>query len=1144
MQMPAVSATQIAFCYGGDIWIAPKTGGEAMRLSSSRGPESFPHFSPDGRHLAFTGNYEGNEDIYVMPVSGGDPHRVTHHGGAERVLGWYPDGKSILFQSKMTSFTDRVGQFFKVPAEGGLPEQLPVPYGEFGAISPDGTKLAFTPTSTEFATWKRYRGGLAPDIWVYDMVAGTSENVTSNPASDSMPMWHGDTLYFLSDRDEYERRNLWAYDVRSKTTREVTHFTDCDVHFPAIGPDDIVFEARGRLYLMDLATEKSHEVQISVLTDRVTLRPHVENVAGQIRDSAISPTGQRVVFEARGDIFSVPANDGIVRNLTQSSGVAERYPAWSPDGRWIAYFSDRTGEYELTIRPSNGKGEEQTLTSLGAGWRYSPQWSPDSKKIAFIDAAMKLHLYDFDSKKTQVIDHELWRYHGDLDHFRVSWSNDSRWMAFSHDLENRQDAIVLYDTKEGKRHQVTSGYYDDDLPVFDPDGRYLYYRSKRNFDPIYSEFDNTWVYANGEVLVAVPLREEIISPLAPRNDEEPMRMPVDEPKQTDKPADQPADKPSDKDGGQPAKKDEDPGKKVAFEEEKKATPSPGFAAPKADPPEKTAKSGSGSQDGHSLQIDLENFEGRAVVLPVNGGRFDDLLALSGKLLFVRLPRVGSASGAHPLCFYEIDKRDDGVILDDVSSVELSANHRKLLVNRGRSWAVINPVENQRFDHILATGQMETTIDPTAEWKQIFNDAWRIERDLFYDPHMHGVDWPQMRERYGVLLNDCVTRSDVNYVIGEMIGELNCSHVYRGGGDFYDGPHRGVGYLGCDFTLEQGAYRIHRILDVAPWDYANRSPLRQPGVRVKEGDWLLAVNGHPLDLNEDPWASFDGLADTTVQLTVNSSPKMEGAREILVRTIGDESRMRQLAWVEANRKMVERLSGGKAGYLYVRNTQVDGQSDLYRQFRAQFNKPALIIDERWNSGGQIPDRFVELLGRHVTNYWGVRDGHDWQTPSVAHTGPMAMLVNGWSGSGGDCLPWLFRKAGLGPVIGQRTWGGLIGMTGAPQLIDGGHVTVPTFGIYDTNGSWVIEGNGVEPDIAVVDDPAKMVKGGDPQLERAIAEVMKSLETAAPSLPKRPDYPNRAGMTVSAPAAPATPMPAAAEPEKVKVAEAPDHSVQSD
>ncbi|RYD75965.1 MAG: peptidase S41, partial [Verrucomicrobiaceae bacterium] len=509
-------------------------------------------------------------------------------------------------------------------------------------------------------------------------------------------------------------------------------------------------------------------------------------------------------------------------------------------------------------------------------------------------------------------------------------------------------------------------------------------------------------------------------------------------------------------------------------------------------------------------IDLEGFEGRGVVLPVGIGRYNNLIALSGKLVYTWEPRIGSNSFAYPLCIYDLEKRDDEFVLDDVSGVELSADRRSLLVARGRSWGIINAAPNQRFDRPLAIGQLEMTVDPSSEWKQIFNDAWRIERDFFYDPQMHGVNWTTVRETYGKLLTDCVTRWDVNYVLGELLSELSASHAYRGGGDFEEGIGRSVGYLGCDFSLDQGAYRIKRILQVAPWDTGNRSPLQQPGLKVKEGDWILAVNGRSLDVSEDPWAAFQGLGDRTVSLTVNDKPTMEGAREVLVRTVSDESRMRHAAWVESNRLKVEKASGGKIGYVYVRNTAVDGQSELYRQFRAQFMKQSVIIDERWNSGGQIPDRFIELLGRRVTNFWGVRDGRDWQTPAVAHAGPKAMLVNGWSGSGGDCLPWMFRKANLGPVIGQRTWGGLIGMTGAPLLIDGGHVTVPTFSIYDTNGEWIIEGQGVSPDITVNDDPAELAKGNDPQLDRAISEMLEALKKNPPVPPKRPAYPNRSGL----------------------------------
>ena len=1099
MQMPAVSKTQIAFVYAGDIWIAPKTGGAAVRLSTPRGAESFPRFSPDGTRLAFSGNYDGNADVYVMPAAGGEPRRITHHGSNDRLLGWFPDGQSLLFASHMASFTDRASQIFKVSAGGGLPEKLPVPYGEFGAISPDGKLLAYTPISTDFATWKRYRGGMAPDVWLFDLEKKTAENITQNHANDSQPMWHGKTLYYLSDRNGRSRANLWAYDTETKQTRQVTKFTDADVHFPSMGPEEIVFESHGHLHLIDLASEKVSEVEIAVVTDRATLRPRTINVTNFTRDTSLSPTGKRALFEARGEIFSVPAEHGIVRNLTESSGVAERYPAWSPDGKWIAYFSDRTGEYELTLRPADGKGGEQVQTQLGAGWRYSPQWSPDAKKIVFIDNAMRVHLHDVATKQTAEIDKAQSFYHGELERFRVMWSADSRWIAYARDLENDQTAIVLYDTQEKKRQQVTSGFFDDDLPVFDPDGKYLYYRSRRIFEPLYSATDNTWIYTNGESLVAVPLRKDVASPLAPRDDEEPVKKDKpDAEKKDDKPAEEKKEEPkkeepkkSQEKKGEVAITEQKAGGDVAKDEEKK----PADKAVK--PEEKMPK---------PVLIDLDGFEARGVVLPVGGGHFDNLLAAAGKVIFRWPPRAGSRGGVSPLSYWDLEKREEKQILDDCGGAELSADGKKLLLKKGSTWGIVNVADAQKLDKPLATGSFDLTIDPAAEWRQIFNDAWRIERDFFYDPGMHGLDWKAMRELYGKMLGDAVTRWDLNYVLGEMLGELNVSHAYRGGGDVEEAWVRGVGYLGCDFALDQGAYRIARILEAAPWD-ASRSPLRQPGVKVAEGDWVLAVNGRALDVKVDPWAAFQGLADRAVVLTVNSKPTREGARDVLVQTLGSETMLRHQAWVEANRKRVDAASGGQIGYVYVRNTGTDGQSNLYQQFRAQFAKPGLIIDERWNAGGQIPDRFIELLGRRVTNYWGVRDGRDWQTPHVAHNGPKAMLANGWSGSGGDCFPWLFQKNGLGPVIGQRTWGGLIGMTGAPLLVDGGHVTVPTFSIYDTKGEWVIEGHGVEPDIAVADDPAELAKGVDPQLERAIEEVKKSLQTNPPQVPKKPAYPNR-------------------------------------
>jgi tricorn protease len=1097
MRQPTVSATQIAFVYAGDIWVVDKAGGVAVRLSSPKGEESFPRFSPDGSLLAFTGDYDGNEDMYVMPADGGLPQRLTHHGAQDRVLNWYPDGKSILYATSMTSPKNRFNEIYRVSAQGGLPRKLPIPYGEFGAISPDGKTLAYVPISVDFRTWKRYRGGMNPDIWLFDLEKLTARNLTRSPAADSVPMWRDDsTLYFLSDRDENKRFNLWACDLKRDKVRQVTFFKEFDVHFPSIGPSDIVFENAGRLYLLDLQNEKSHEVEIRVVTDRATLKPRYENVSRSIQDATISPTGKRALFSARGEIFSAPAEHGVVRNLTHSSGVAERYPAWSPDGKWIAYFSDRTGEYELTVRQAestSGTNEvrEQSLTKLGPGFRYTPQWSPDSKKIAFIDKAMRINLFDFEGKTNQVIARQLWMYHGELQRFAVGWSPDSRWIAWAQDQDNRYSAIALYDCKSNQLHQVTSGHYNDELPVFDPDGKYLFFRTGRTFAPSYSATDETWIYANCDVLAAVPLRKDVLSPLAPRNDEEGEK---------------------DKDKKDDSKKDEP---KKAAEEKKSDDKKPADKAKTADKKKDEAKDADKEKKDEKkpkpVEIDLASFEQRVVVLPPKAGRFDTLAAVSGKLLFHRLPRTGSADEKKPVVFYDLEKREEKNIIDDAEGFELSANREKLLLVKGSDYAIIEPKEGQKMDKKINTGDFEAQIDPVAEWRQIFNDAWRLERDYFYDPGMHGVNWEEMRRRYGKLLEDAVTRWDVSFVIGELISELNSSHTYRSGGDVERGLSRGVGYLGCDFTLENGAYRIKHIVRAAEWDAEVRSPLLQPGLtNVHEGDYLLAVNGETVDAKEDPWAAFQGLADKPVFLTVNDKPVMAGSREVLVRTLGSEERLRNLAWIEANRERVEQLSGGQLGYLYVPDTGINGQNELVRMWRAQVTKPGLVIDERFNSGGQIPDRFIEMLDRPLRNYWAVRDGKDWTSPFISNFGPKAMLINGWSGSGGDCFPYYFKQSGLGPLIGMRTWGGLIGITGSPPLVDGGGVTVPSFAIYSTNGQWIIEGHGVDPDIEVVDDPGLMARGGDPQLERAVAELMRQLKKHPPHEVKRPPYPRKPGV----------------------------------
>ncbi|MEW6156126.1 MAG: PDZ domain-containing protein [Verrucomicrobiota bacterium] len=1079
---PDVSATQITFVYAGDIWVAPKSGGTAERLSSPRGEELFPRFSPDGTHIAFSGNYDGNTDIYVVPASGGLPRRVTHHGATDRVLDWYPGGKEILYATMMTSQKDRFNQLYRVSSDGGLPVQLPVPYGEFGAISPDGKTLAYIPISVDFRTWKRYRGGMNPDIWLFNLETFASKNITHDDANDAQPMWHGEKLYFLSDRDKHKRANIWSYDTKKEKFQQVTFFEEFDIHFPSIGPNDIVFENGGRLYLLDLSNEQYREVMIRVVTDRATLKPRLETVTSLLRSPEISPSGKRALFEARGDIFTVPAEHGVIRNLTHSPGVAERYPVWSPDGKQVAYFSDRSGEYELTLRAADGSGQETVLTTLGAGFRYKPSWSPDSKKIAFIDKAMKIFLHDIESKKTTEIDQQMWLYHGGLNAFTIHWSADSRWFAYAKDLINRQTAIALYDTREQKRHQVTSGFYGDEKPVFDPEGKYLYFLSNRHFEPVYSDLDNTWIYPNSTKIVAVSLRKDVPSPLAPRNDEE--GKDDDEEKKSEKDEkDKDAEKKEDKNGEEKkTDADEEGDAKSGSDKEKKPKP---------------------------VEIDIEDFERRLVELPPKPGNYAELFVVKGKVVYRRLPRTGSADEKNPVLFYDLKKREEKTIMEDADDLFLAAKGEKMLVRSKNDYAIIEIKENQKMEKKLALSGLEAMVDPVAEWRQIFTDTWRLQRDFFYDPGMHGVDWPLMRQRYSALLEDAVTRWDVNYVLGELISELNASHTYRGGGAVESSPERGVGYLGVDFALENGAYRIKKIIDGAAWDNEVRSPLKEPGINVKEGDYLLAVNGVPVDPALDPWAAFQGLAEKTVLLSIHDKPELDGAREVLVKTLASEARLRHLAWIESNRKRVEEASQGRVGYIYVPDTGRNGQNELVRQFRGQVEKQGLIIDERFNSGGQIPDRFVELMNRPLHNYWIVRDGQDWAWPPVAHHGPKAMLINGWSGSGGDAFPYYFQRAGLGPLIGTRTWGGLIGITGAPPLIDGGNVTVPTFGIYDLKKGWIIEGYGVDPDIAVVDDPGLMAKGSDPQLERAIQEVLKQLKQKPPPEIKKPSYPKRGG-----------------------------------
>lgn len=1061
---PDVSQSQIVFTYANDIWIVPKEGGTAIRLSSPAGVESFPKFSPDGKTIAFSGNYDGNTDVYAMPASGGVPQRLTQHGLPDRLIDWTPDGKRILFASGRESGRERFNQLFTMAATGGAAEKLPLAYGEFASYSPDGNQMALTFRTQVFRTWKRYRGGWNADIHLFNFKDLSSENISAtSDAADELPMWHGNAVYFLSDRGTEVRMNLWRYDITKKTFQQLTNYKEYDVHFPSMGPQDIVFEAGGKLYLFNIASQKTTEVKVNMVTDKASLKPSAETAEKYIQHLSISPDGNRVLVEARGDIFSVPAENGFVKNMTRSSGNAERYPAWSPDGSSIAYWSDQSGEYELWVTDPAKENSAKKISSFGPGFRYNLYWSPDSKKIAFIDKAMMIKIYDLATGQTADVDKGMRMMHGPLEGFSCNWSPDSRWLTYSRDLENYHSAVFIYDAQNKKTTQVTSGYYNCFSPAFDPEGKYLYLLTRQNFQPVYSSIDNTFVYPNSAQPAVISLKSSTPALLGPRND----KVEIKKTEETT--------------NADTAKKKET----AAVPAEKK---------PKAAP----------------VDIELDGFESRLSLLPVKPGNYNNVQAVKGKILYQSFPNTGSPSGSkNALKYFDIEKREEKTILEEADRYWLSADGKKILLQRQNTWAIIRPEENQKFEKPLRITEMNMIVDPQQEWKQLFMDAWRIERDYFYDKGMHGVDWKLVKERYLKMLDGAMSREEVNFVIGEMIAELNASHTYRSGGDEEQPLDKPVGYLGVDWAAEGDFYKIKKIIRPAAWDAEVRSPLDMTGAEIKEGYYILAVNGVPLTTAQEPFAAFHGLANKAVEITYNTKASWDGAKTTIVQTMTEETRLRHLAWIESNRKRVEEASNGDVGYIYVPSTGVDGQNELMRQFNAQWDKKALVIDERFNSGGQIPDRFIEVLNRNPLAFWAIRDGETWPWPPFAHFGPKVMLMNGWSGSGGDAFPDYFRKKGLGPLIGTRTWGGLIGISGTPPLIDGGNITAPSFRMYNPDGSWFKEGHGVDPDIDVPEDLTAMAKGKDPQIERAIVEVKELLKKKGFERPKAPPVESRKG-----------------------------------
>ncbi|MDX2198670.1 MAG: PDZ domain-containing protein [Phycisphaerae bacterium] len=1088
LRCPDVSATHIVFGYANDLWLAPRAGGTAVPLASPAGIEQFPRFSPDGTQIAYMANYDGNSDLYVTPTDGGVPTRVTQHPGGETLCDWTPDGKSLLFYGNGLADMPRQTVLMTVSTSGGIPEKLPVPYGATGSISAEGW-LAYTPHTIDNRTWKRYRGGMQTDIWLFHLKDHKSQKITDWEGLDSQPMWHGKTVYYLSDAGPEHRLNIWSFDTTNGQRKQVTTYKDFDAKWPAIGPGadgkgEIVLQNGPDLHLVDLASGATTKVNISIPGDRPLIRPQRVDASKNIEGWDLSATGKRAVMAARGDIWTVPAKNGTPRNHTATAGTNERDPAWSPDGKSLAYFSDATGEYELYVRPADNATEARQLTKGSKTFYRMRGWSPDSKHICYADKSGRLLICTVADGKIADVDRDP-----AAGTPGMSWSSDSRWLAYTREVDSQHSALFIYDTTTGKKQQITGGMFSDDNPCFDRKGEFLYLTSSRKWsEPQYEDLGTTFAYHDTQVLLAAPLRKDVKLPWAPKSDEEGDDKKDEDKKDEDKKAD-------DK---KPEEKKDDAKADEKKDDKKDEKPKP-------------------------VEIELDGFEQRIVRVPnVEHGRFAGVMVNdAGHLMYSVIESGGGGDDEDDrggnITIKILDPADEKLksknVIAGISGGSLSGDGKKLLVRSGEKFGVIDTKADQKIEDTLPIGDMQQMIDPRQEWAEVLREAWRLQRDFFYDAQMHHVDWDGVYKQYAALLPDCYSREDVTFLIQEMISELNVGHAYYRTPPSENGPRVGVGLLGCDFAWENNAYRVKRIYKGAAWDVDARNPLLANGVDVKEGDYLHAINGVALSATLTPYAAAAGLAGKTASLAVGPNPTCDDkARTVVVKMLDNEIDLRFRNWIESKRAYVDAKSNGQVGYIYVPNTGVDGQNELFRQFYQQRTKAALIIDERWNGGGQIPTRFIELLNRPVTNFWARRDGRDWTWPPDSHQGPQCMLINGLAGSGGDMFPWLFRHNKLGKLIGTRTWGGLVGISGNPNLIDGTNMTVPTFGFYETDGTWGVEGHGVDPDIEVIDDPALMWDGGDPQLDTAIKLMNDEIRQNGYAPPKRPESPDRKGMGI--------------------------------
>jgi len=1047
LRFPAIHGDQVVFTYAGDLYTVNSKGGVARRLTSHSGFEMFPKFSPDGKSIAFTGQYDGNTEIYKIPSSGGEPKRLTWTSTLSRdevsdrmgpnniTLGWTPDGKDVLFRSRMTTFNDFLGQLYTVNANGGLHEELPLPRGGFASYSPDGSKIVYNRIFREFRTWKRYRGGMCDDIWTYDFKTKKTEQLVDTLDQEIEPMWFKDRIYFLSDRDPSKRMNLYVLNLATKAVKQVTNFADFDVKFPSLGDKAIAFEQAGFIWKLDLGTDKYEKIPIELNEDFATSRTALLSVADKVASGTPSPDGKRVCLSARGELFTIPSGPGITRNFTNTPGAHDRDPHWSPDGKNIAFISDISGEDEIMLVASDAKSAPTALTSKGDVYKYSLYWSPDSKKILWTDRKFRVRYIDVATKQIiEVVQSKHWEINDAV------WSPDSKWVSWSETSDTGMDKIRIYNLVTKVVTDVTDGWHESNSPAFSGDGKFLFFVSNRDLNPIYSSTEWNHAYRDMARIYAVALAKDTPSPFKPK---------------TDEPENKPATDAKDKDS----------------------------------------------------KIDLTGFSERTFQIPTPPGNYRNLQSVGSAVWYIR---SSSKDPRSTFATYDLATRAE-TNLGSVSSFDITADGKKTLVSVDGKFAVIDlPKASVTPSSFLDLSGMEVQLDRKAEWKQIYHECWRQMRDFFYDPNLHGVDWIALRNRYETLLPHVRHRADLSYVIGELIGELNAGHAYVGGGDLPAVRKIPLGQLGAKLEKHtpSGYVKITRILEGSTWEPGLASPLAAPGVNAKVGDYLIAIDNKPVNEMASPYQALVNKVGKPVVIKINSKPEANGAREVVIVPIDNEGPLYYRDWIEKNRKRIDEASKGKVGYIHVPDMMQAGLNEFARQFYPQLKKSALIIDMRGNGGGNVSPMLIERLRREIAMIGIARGTPPSVDPRGMMHGPMVCLMNEFSASDGDLFPYRFRQHKLGKLIGKRSWGGVIGIRGTLPLLDGGTLNKPEFSRYDIEGKeWIIEGKGVTPDIIVDNDPAIEYSGKDQQLERAIEEILNELKTKEKKLPPPPPFPKK-------------------------------------